>query len=151
MKAISMLGAAALALAACSLPVADKESDGIARHVFDEIRTGADVAADPHLDPSLRTPLASMGFAQIHAQLPPGPPTKVNNTGFSYNSSSGTGSNARLSHQYVWGARSVTIQTFLKKPPGGTVWFVTAVEADLGGANPAIVVGTEPSAATSSD
>jgi hypothetical protein len=45
----------------------------------------------------------------------------------------------------------VTIQTFLKKPPGGTAWFVTAVEADLGGAQPAIVVGTEPTAGANSD
>ncbi|HZZ90217.1 MAG TPA: hypothetical protein VFE13_17945, partial [Caulobacteraceae bacterium] len=129
----------------------DKESDGIARHVFDEIRSGGDVTADPHLDASIRTPLASMGFAQIRSQLPPGPPTKVNNAGFSYNSSSGTGSTARLSHQYAWGPRSVTIQTFLKKPPGGTAWFVTAVEADLGGPRPAIVVGTEPSEGTNSE
>ncbi len=143
--------AAGLLIAACNLPVVDKESDGVAKAFFDEVRTGADLSRDGHVDPSLRTPITDQGFARIRSLLPPGPPTKVNNTGFSYNSSSGTGSTARLSHQYVWGARNVTIQTFMKKPPGGTNWVVYALEADLGGAQPAIVVGTEPAPSSSDD
>ncbi|HLY77861.1 MAG TPA: hypothetical protein VKQ70_00690 [Caulobacteraceae bacterium] len=141
---------AALALAACNLPVVDKQSDGVARTFFDEVRSGADLGRDAHVDASLQTPIAAEGFARIRSQLPPGAPTKVNNTGFSYRSSSGVGAVARLSHQYLWAGRTVTIQTFMKKPPGGTNWFVYAVEADLGGAEPAIVVGTEP-ASDSSD
>jgi hypothetical protein len=143
--------AAGLWLAACSLPVADKESDGIARAFFDEVRTGADLGRDTHVDASLQTPIAAEGFARIRTLLPPGAPTKVNNTGYSYNTSSGVGSMARLSHQYVWGARDVTIQTFMKKPPGGTNWVIYALEADLGGAQPAIVVGTEPPASSNDD
>ena len=141
--------AASLAAAACSLPVADKESDGIARAFFGEVRAGADLSRDAHVDPSLQTPITGEGFARIRSLLPPGSPTKVNNTGYSYNSSSGTGSMARLSHQYGWGARNVTIQTFMKKPPGGTNWVIYALEADLGGAQPAIVVGTEPAPGSS--
>jgi hypothetical protein len=143
--------AAGLGIAACSLPVADKESDGVARTFFDEVRSGADLSRDVHVDPSLQTPITGDGFARMRSALPPGPPTKVNNSGYSYNSSSGAGSMARLSHQYVWGARNVTIQTFMKKPPGGTNWVIYAVEADLGGAQPAIVVGTEPAASSSDD
>ena len=138
---------AALAVAACNLPVVDKESDGVARTFFDEVRSGADLGRDTHVDPSLETAIAAEGFSRIRTLLPPGPPSKVNNTGYSYNTSSGVGSAARLSHQYVWGAREVTIQTFMKKPPGGTSWFIYALEADLGGAQPAIVVGAEPAAA----
>jgi hypothetical protein len=141
--------AAGLCIAACSLPVADKESDGIARTFFDEVRAGADLSRDGHVDPSLQTLVTGEGFARIRSLLPPGTPTKVNNTGYSYNSSSGAGSVARLSHQYVWGARNVTIQTFMKKPPGRTSWVIFAVEADLGGAQPAIVVGTEPTPSSS--
>jgi hypothetical protein len=151
MKLILAVPAVVAALGACSLPVADKESDGVARTLFDEVRTGADLSRETHLDPSLQTPAAAAGFAQIRAALPPGAPTKVNNTGFSYNSSTGTGAAARLSHQYVYADRSVTIQTFLKKPPGGTTWFVVAVEADPGGAQPAIVVGAEPASSSSDD
>jgi hypothetical protein len=141
---LATLCALALGLlaAACSLPPADKESDGIAKTFFEEVRTGADLTRDPHLDPALQTPVADAGFAQIRAHLPPGAPTKVNNAGYSYNSSTGTGSTAALSHQYVYGARTITIQTFMKKPPGGTQWFVVGLEADLGGAEPAVVVGT---------
>jgi hypothetical protein len=112
------------------------------RAFFEEVRTGADLTRDPHVDPSLETPVAAAGFSQIRAHLPPGAPTKVNNAGFNFNSSSGTGATAALSHQYVYGARTITIQTFMKKPPGGTRWFVVGVEADLGGVEPAIVVGT---------
>ena len=152
MKLATMMALmAAFAIAACSLPVVDKESDGVARALFEEVRSGADLGRDAHLDPSLQTPVAAEGFARIRSLLPPGAPTKVNNTGFSYNSSSGAGSTARLSHQYVWGARSLTIQTFMKKPPGGTSWFVYALESDLGGAQPAIVVGTEPPPSSSDD
>jgi hypothetical protein len=143
--------AAGLALAGCSLPVVDKESDGIARTFFDEVRAGADLTRDPHVDPSLETPAAAAGFAAIRSLLPPGAPTKINNTGYNYSSNSGTGSNARLSHQYVYGARTITIQTMMRKPPGGTVWFVVGVEADLGGAQPPIIVGTPPSQDQSSD
>jgi hypothetical protein len=153
MKAASILAAlaAALAFAGCSLPAADKESDGVARAFFEKIRTDEDPGHDAHLDPSLQTPTAAAGFAQIRSQLPPGAPTKVNITGYSYNTSTGVGSVARLSHQYVYGPRSVTIQTFMKKPPGGTSWFIVGVEADLGGAQPGIVVGAEPAVGSSDD
>ena len=145
-------GGERLAVAACSLPVVDKESDGIAQTF---LRRGArgepDLTRDPHVDPSLETPAAAVGFAAIRSLLPPGAPTKVNNTGYSYNSSSGTGSNARLSHQYVYGARSITIQTVMRKPPGGTQWFVVGLEADPGGVQPPIIVGTPPAQGQGSD
>src|SRR5580658_9029929 len=142
---------AGLAASACHLPVENKESDDIARRFFDEVRTGADLGPDTHVDPSLETPSGEESFARIRTMLPPGPPTKVNNTGYDYSTSTGAGSTARLSHQYVWGARDVTIQTFMKKPPGGTNWVIYAVEADLGGAQPPIVVGAEPAPSSSSD
>jgi len=153
MRLASILAAfmAALAIGACSLPVVDKQSDGVARAFFEKIRTNEDPVHDAHLDPSLQTPIAAAGFAQIQASLPPGAPTKVNNAGFSYNSSSGTGSVARLSHQYVYGARTITIQTFMKKPPGGTSWFIVGIEFDPGGAQPAIQVGAEPASSSSDD
>jgi hypothetical protein len=152
MKVALIVGAMAIgALSACSLPVVDKEGDAIARAFFDEVRTGADLTRDAHVDPSLETPAAAASFARIRGLLPPGAPTKVNNTGFSFNSSGGTGSNARLSHQYVYGDRSITIQTVMKKPPGGTVWFVVGMEADLGGTQPAVVVGAPPVQEQSSD
>jgi hypothetical protein len=143
--------AVALLVAGCSLPVADKESDGIAKAFFEEVRTGADLTRDPHLDPALETPAAAAAFDQIRAHLPPGAPTKVSNAGYSYNSSTGTGSTASLSHQYVYGARTITIQTFMRKPPGGTLWFVVGLEADLGGTEPAIVVGTPIASSTDSN
>ena len=152
MKVVAFVAlTAGLALAACSLPVVDKESDGIARTLFDEVRAGADLTRDPHIDRSLETPAAAAGFSRIRSHLPPGAPSNVNNTGYSYNSSGGTGTTARLSHQYVFGARPITIQTTMHKPPGGTQWFVIGMEADLGAAEAPIVVGTPPSQEQSGD
>jgi hypothetical protein len=151
MKLAAIALALGLALGACSLPVVDKESDAVARTFFDEVRTGADLSRDAHVDPSLQTPIAAEGFARIRGLLPPGAPTKVNSTGFSFNTDTASGGTARLSHRYVYGAKTITIQTFLRKPPGATIWFVVGIEADLGGTQPAIVVGAEPSANSSSD
>jgi hypothetical protein len=153
MRPAAILGAlaTAVALSACTLGVIDKESDSVARAFFDEVRTGADLSRDTHVDPSLQAPAAAAGLARIRSQLPPGAPTKVNSTGFSFNSDTATGGTARLSHEYVYGARSVTIQTFLRKPPGATIWFVVGLEADLGGTQPPIVVGAEPSVGSSTD
>lgn len=151
MKLAAMALAFGLALGACSLPVVDKESDGVARTFFDEVRTGADLGHDTHVDPSLQTPIAAEGFARLRSLLPPGAPTAVNSTGFSFNTDTASGGTARLSHQYVYGAKTITIQTFLRKPPGATIWFVVGIEADLGGTQPAIVVGAEPSASSNSD
>ena len=150
MKAVSICAALVL-LAACSLPVMNKEADGVARTFFDEVRSGADLSKDPHVDPTLQTPITSAGFARIRSELPPGAPTKVTNTGFNVNTDTASGSTLRLAHQYAWGDRSVTIQTFLRKPPGATIWFVVAMEADLGGTQPAIQVGIEPTISSSTN
>jgi hypothetical protein len=143
--------AALLALGACGLPAIGKESGGVARTFFDEVRTGADLSRDAHVDPSLKTPEATASLAQIRNLLPPGAPSAVNSSGFSYNSESATGATVRVTHEYVYGARLVTIQTYLRKPPGATIWFVVGLEADLGGTQPAIVVGSEPGAGWSTN
>ncbi len=142
---------AVVALVACALPTPDKESDAAARGFFDEVRTGADLSRDPHVDASLLTPDAAASIAQIRAALPAGAPTGVSNSGWSYNSSAATGARAQLSHAYKFGARSITIQTVLAKPPGGTLWRIVGVEADLGGAAAPIVAGAAPKSDTNSD
>jgi hypothetical protein len=134
----------ALALAACSLPAPDKASDAAARGFFDEVRSGADLSRDPHVDASLLAPDAAAAIAQIKAALPPGAPSAVRDTGWSFVSTAGTGAKAQLSHAYTFGARTITIQTVLTKPPGGTLWRVIGVEADLGGEAAPIVAGAPP-------
>ena len=136
---------AALALAGCSLPVADKESDADARAFYDELRAGADLTRDTHLDPSLRAAAAALSPADVKAQLPAGAPTKVNVTGWNYASSAGAGSVATLSHDYVYaGGKTVHVMVGLHKYPGQATWAIVGFRAIADGAAQPLLLGEMP-------
>jgi hypothetical protein len=142
---ISALTGAAIAICACNLPVADKESDGIARAFYDEVRTGADLTRDPHVSPALETDEAQAELAQIRAVIPAGPLTAVHNTGWHYATSTETGSSAQLGHAYDYAGKTIRIQTIMQKAPGQTSWSIVGFQAGLDGAATApIVVGVAP-------
>ena len=130
-------------LGACNLPAADKESDGVARAFYGEVRGGGDLSRDPHLDPALTTPQAVAALAQVRAWAPGASPTQVQNSGWSYNSSSGQGAQAQLSHTYVYPGATVHVQTVMRKLPGQTNWTIVGftANADTG---PAVSVGAPP-------
>lgn len=130
-------------LGACSLPTADKESDAIARTFYGEIRAGADLSRDPHLDPALTTPEAAAALAGVRAWAPGQSPTEVSNTGWSFNSNAGQGAEAQLNHAYVYPAATVHVQTMLRKLPGQATWTVVGFEANAP-TGPAIAVGVPP-------
>jgi len=134
---------AVLALSACSLPAADKESDGIARTFYSEIRSGADLSRDPHLDPSLTTPQAQAALAGVKAWAPGAAPTQIQNTGWNYNTNAGQGTQAQLSHTYVYAGASVHVQTVLRKLPGQTNWTVVGFMANADAGAP-VQVGVAP-------
>jgi hypothetical protein len=142
MKRVLVAMALAL-LAACNIPAADKQSDAIARAFFAEIRSGADLSRDPHVDPALTTPEAAAALARVRDWAPGAAPTKVNNAGWSYNSTVGQGSIAQLSHAYVYPVASVRVQTVLRKLPGQTTWTVVGFEANAE-TGPAVAVGVAP-------
>ena len=135
--------AALAALGACSLPTADKQSDAIARGFYSEVRGGADLSRDAHLDPSLTTPEAVAALARVRDWAPGAAPTKVNSTGWSYNSNAGQGAQAQLSHAYVYPGATVHVQTVLRKLPGQTNWTVVGFEANAD-TGPAVAVGVAP-------
>ena len=135
--------AALAALGGCSLPAADKESDTIARAFYGEIRSGADLSHDPHLDPALTTPEAATALAAVREWAPGQAPTQVNNTGWSVDSTAGQGSQAQLSYAYVYPAGTVHVQTVLRKLPGQTTWTIVGFEANAA-TGPAITVGVPP-------
>lgn len=135
--------AALAALCACSLPTADKESDAAARAFYSEIRSGADLGRDPHLDPALATPEAAAALAAVREWAPGQTPTQVNNTGWSFKSNAGQGSEAQLSHAYVYPSATVHVQTVLRKLPGQTTWTIVGFEANAA-TGPAITVGVAP-------
>ena len=130
-------------LGACSLPSADKQSDAIARAFYGEVRSGADLSRDPHLDPALTTPEAAAALAGVRAWAPGQAPTQVSNTGWSVDSNAGQGSEAELSYAYVYPAATVHVQTVLRKLPGQTTWTVVGFEANAP-TGPAVAVGVPP-------
>jgi hypothetical protein len=135
--------AAFIALAACSLPPADKDSDRVARAFFSEVRSGADLSRDPNVDPALATPAAQASLAQVRAWSPGAAPTKVDNAGWSYNSTAEAGSTAQLSHAYAFPGGTVRVETVLRKLPGQTNWTIVGFQANAD-TGPAVTVGTRP-------
>ena len=138
--------AALAALGACSLPAADKESDALARAFYGEVRAGADLSRDPHVDPALATPQAAAQLAAVRAWAPGQAPEQINNAGWSYNSSLGQGAVAQLSHAFVYAGATVHVQTVLRKLPGQTAWTVVGFEANAEN-GPAVALGVQPKSA----
>ncbi|HEY2708297.1 MAG TPA: hypothetical protein VGI95_09605 [Caulobacteraceae bacterium] len=144
--------AVCLFASACSLPVADKESDGLARTFYDEMRSGADLSRDPHLSPAVRAAAAATTPDQLRAQIPAGPWTKINVTGWNFNSSSETGASATLGHDYVYPKATVHVMTGLHKEPGQTAWTIVGFRAIADGSpQPALVLGAMPQVDSSSN
>jgi hypothetical protein len=145
MQRILVLAALAL-LAACSFPVADKESDAAARAFYAEIRSDADLSRDAHLDPSLATPNAAAVLARVRDWAPGQAPTKVTNAGWSYDTTAGQGSVAQLSHVYAYPGATVHVVTMLHKLPGQTSWTIVGFQANTD-TGPAVAVGAPPKGA----
>jgi hypothetical protein len=115
--------ALALTCAGCSLPAGDKESDAAAKRVYEEIRTGADLSADPQLGAELKTPEAIAQLAEIRPHLPAGAPTGVTRRSWKYNVDT-AGSWAELTHAYAYPNGTVVADSVLRKKRGENTWEV---------------------------
>ncbi len=137
---------ACLALAACSLPTVDKVADAKARALYEQVRTGADLSANPDLSPDLRKPEVLAQLAAVNAMLPPGAPTAAVNRSWSINAGTG-GTTAVLVHAYSYASQTVLAQTVLAKGKSGT-WQITdfhvTFEAPANTAPPPAVTVTKP-------
>ena len=116
MRALVPIAAAVacLALAGCGLPTVDKEADARARALYEQIRTGADLAANPDLAPDLKTPAALAQLAAVRQALPAGAPTATAVRSWNVRVGSG-GTTAALVHAYSYPARTVLAETVLLK------------------------------------
>jgi hypothetical protein len=120
------------ALGACSLPVIDKDADVAAKALYDEVRTGAPLSADPHAGPLLTSPAATELLKPFPSELPPGVPKSVISTGWSFNTTTATGTVATLSYRYDYdGGLAVFITDVLRKPPGQTSWTITGFTIEM--------------------
>jgi hypothetical protein len=127
---LTTLALGVLALNACSLPAADKESDAEARKLYEEIRTGADLSQDPNLADFLKTPDKLADLAAIKGELPAGEPSKIENRSWSYNSTN-DGAVATLVHAYVYKSNTVLAETVLHKGPGEKTWSIAGFHVSL--------------------
>ena len=137
---------ACLAVTACSLPTVDKAADAKARALYEQIRTGADLAANTDLSADLRKPEMLAQLAAVKASLPEGAPTAAVNRSWSINAGTG-GTNAVLVHAYSYPSQTVLAQTVLAKGKGG-VWriigFHVTFEGPATDAPPPPVTVTRP-------
>ena len=118
MRTLLAMITACLALASCSLPTLDKAADAKARALYEQIRTGADLGANPDLGPDLRKPEVLAQLAAIKASLPEGAPTAAVTRSWSINAGTG-GTRAILVHAYSYPSQTVLAQTVLAKAKGG--------------------------------
>lgn len=135
-----------LAVTACSLPTVDKAADAKARALYEQIRTGADLAANTDLSADLRKPEMLAQLAAVKASLPEGAPTAAVNRSWSINAGTG-GTNAVLVHAYSYPSQTVLAQTVLAKGKGGA-WQITGFHVTFEGpvntAPPPAVTVTKP-------
>lgn len=114
---------AAASLSACSLPSVDKEADGKARALYEQIRTGADLSANPDLAGDLKAPGTLSQLAAIRSALPDGAPTAVATRGWNLNTGTG-GTTASVVHAYSYPSTTVLAETVLAKGKD-RVWKIT--------------------------
>lgn len=122
MRMIAAMITACLAVSACSLPTIDKQADAEARTLYEQIRTGADLGANPDLAPDLRQPATLAQLAAVRASLPPGAPTAAVNRSWSINAGTG-GTQAVLVHAYSYPTQTVLAETVLRKDKAGA-WLI---------------------------
>lgn len=130
-----VLALAGLALSACNLARVDPEADGKARALYEQVRTGADLAANPDLAPSLKTSAALAELAAVRHSLPPGAPTQAATRGYNFNSTNGQ-TTATLTHAYAYPSVTVLAETVLSRGKD-KVWKVTGFHVKINdGAGP---------------
>jgi hypothetical protein len=109
-----------LSLAACKpdAPARDPNADAVARQFFDEVRTGADLDADPHLAHELKNPTTESQIAQFRALIPAEPYRSVARRS-SETTTDSAGVTTKLTDVYNYGDHTLVVQTALFKSPGG--------------------------------
>jgi hypothetical protein len=112
------LPALALALAACQPAAAPVDADPIARQFYEEVRTGGDLDADPHLAHELKNPTTEDQIARFRALIPVEPPRSIELRSSDVTVDN-TGTTTRITEIYHYADRDLLAQTALFKSPSG--------------------------------
>ena len=110
----------ALALVACkpASPPLDPQAEPIARAFFEEVRTGANLDASPHLAREQKTSTTEMQLSEFRDLIPAQPPSSIELKEFNVSSNS-AGVTTRLVDLYTYSDRALIVQTALFKSPSG--------------------------------
>jgi hypothetical protein len=110
-----------LALGACH-GAADQPSQTkagpIARAFYEEVRTGADITADPHLAHELKNPTTQSQLGTFRALIPPEAPSQIETRLFDVETDE-TGETTRIVEAYHYADRTLIAQTALFRSPAG--------------------------------
>ena len=121
MPRIAVAALALLAVAACAKPAApslDPQADPIAREFYDDVRTGADLTAEPHLAHELKNPTTTSQLEVYRALMPAEPPQSVELQSWDATTDS-SGTTTKLTDVYHYMDRTLVARTALFKSPGG--------------------------------
>ena len=126
----------ALALIACkpAQPPLDPQADPIARAFFEEVRTGANLDASPHLAREQKTSTTEQQLSEFRDLIPAQPPTSIELKEYNVSSNS-AGVTTRLVDLYTYSDRALIVQTALFKAPSGQTPVIIGfkVTSDQGG------------------
>ena len=126
----------ALMLVACkpAAPPLDPQADPIARAFFEEVRTGANLDASPHLARERKNTTTEQQLSEFRDLIPSQPPSSIELKEFNVSSDS-AGVTTRLVDVYTYPDRALIVQTALFKAPAGQTPVIIGfkVTSDQGG------------------
>jgi hypothetical protein len=96
----------------------DPDAELIARQFFEEVRSGGDLNADPHLAHELKNPTSEEQLAMFRAMIPAEPERSIDLQTWDAKTDS-IGTTTRLTIVYDYSDRTLIAQTALFKSPGG--------------------------------
>lgn len=122
--AIIPVAVAMLALSACALPAFNKQADAESKELYSQIAEGKDLSNNANLSDDLQNGDDREALGGIMNLLPNSPPTKVANSGWSFNSNNGA-TRAVLRHTYTYGdGTTILAEAVLHKGGGADHWTI---------------------------
>ena len=109
-----------LALTACkpAQPPLDPSAEVVARQFFEDVRSGADLDAEPHLAHELKNPTTEAQIAHFRTMIPGDPPRSIELRTWDAKTDS-AGTTTRLTEAYGYGDHTLIAQFALFKSLSG--------------------------------
>lgn len=117
---LAALALGLVVVAACqpAKPTLDPHAEVIARQFFEDVRSGADLDAEPHLAHELKNPTTEAQIAHFRTMIPDDPPRSIELRTWDAKTDS-AGTTTRLTEAYAYGDHTLVAQFALFKSPSG--------------------------------